>query len=629
MKKLVVIFAIVYSNSVVFGQEKIDTRTKEDKDLENRIQLIEEELRKQKGVLEATEKNLSQLKKDKNIPSLEKENSGGTYISPMKENGLNAEFMKSMFLDPEHAKEFRDSKKLWVNDILRVGFMLRPRMEARQNLDFNNKTDDYENRALQASQIFFIVDPNPYLSMKVTIQDARVWGGSTAVSSGDRKYYFTNVGSEIIPAQRNSTSVPNSTDVREAFFILKVPNFPVKAILGRQIFAFGDQRIIGGANWNTNGQSFDGGRIVYESKSFDSHIFGSKTTASSNGPNGVLTANGRRNGRLDDSYLIGNYNTLKFSEFLIDLYAFGILKKWIPKTPGYPGEIVADQDVASNNRSRQNDQLITVGTRITNRTAGNFLPSDKNWDWTIESAFQTGLTGERLYASWDLFKDSTNGKSNYSEKNKYTGQLHVFQTGYTFEKKTRIGIQYNYSSGDPNRQDASVSTFQLLPNPRFGIFPYFDSVAGLAENIGLKNLKSYNLNLSYKTNEWGSFILSGFIHRKAVRQDSWYSISGDPKTGAVGSCSVNALVESASTENCNGNSYSNNTYLGSGLYNEVDFAWIYHWNEGVSIWLGGGYLHAGDAIRNVRTDINNPNPLNRYTFNPNAYMSYFMLNVAM
>jgi len=630
MKKLIFILILVLCNSYVFAQDKdLVISSNEDKDLEKRIRIIEEDLKNEKVKIDNTEKNLERLKREKNIKTSEVESTGDTYVSPMKENGLSGDFMKAMFLDPEHAKEFKNNKKLWINDIFRFGIMIRPRLEARSNLDFNSNTDDYQNRALQASQLYFILDPNPYLSMKVTIQDARVWGGSAPASSGDRKYFFSNSGSEFNPTQRNPETVPNSTDVREAFFILKYPNFPVKAIIGRQIFSFGDQRMIGGANWNTNGHSFDGMRIAYESKSFDSHFFGAKMTASANGPNGVVTANGRQNGSIDDSYLAGNYNTIKFSDFLIDLYAFGILKKWIPKSPGYPGEVVVDQDVFSFDRSRQNDQVITAGTRITNRTAGNFLPSDKSWDWTIESAFQTGFSGQRLYASWDQVRDPITGKSNYSERNKYTGQLHVVQTGYTFEEKTRIGVQYSYSSGDPNRQDGSVSTFQLLPNPRFAIFPYFDSVAGLSENIGLKNLKSYNLNISYKTDEWGYFILSGFIHRKAVKQDSWYGISGDPKTGAVGSCNVNTSAASTTTENCNGNAYGNNTFLGSGIYNEIDFAWVYHWREGVSLWLGAGYLQAGDAIRNVRTDINNPNPSNRYTFKPDAYMSYFMLNVAI
>lgn len=629
MKKFTIIFCILYASCFLFAQGKDPVSKNEDKDLESRIRSIEEDLKNEKKKIDDTEKSLARLKKENNIKTSDAHQHQESYISPMKENGLSQDYMRSMFLDPEHAKEFRESKKLWVNDILRVGFWLRPRLEGRSNLDFNSKTDDYQNRALQASQLFFILDPNPYLSLKFTIQDARVWGGSTPAGSGDRKFFFTNSGNEVSPTQVNPQTIPNATDIREAFFILKYPNFPVRAIIGRQVFAFGDQRMIGGANWNTNGLSFDGLRIAYESKSFDSHLFGAKMTASANGPNGVLTANGRQNGSIDDSYLLGNYSTFKFTDFLIDLYAFGVLKKWIPKTPGFPGEIVRDQDFFSLNRSRQNDQVITAGTRITNRTAGNFLPSNKSWDWTIESAFQAGLTGERLYASWDQARDPITGKSNYSERNKYTGQLHVFQTGYTFEEKTRIGVQYSYSSGDPNRRDGSVSTFQLLPNPRFGIFPYFDSVAGLSENIGLKNLKSYNLNISYKSDAWGSFILSGFIHRKAVRQDAWYSISGDPKTGAIGSCSVNGNAASTSTENCSGNSFSNNTYLGSGIYNEVNLAWVYHWAEGVSVWLGAGYLKAGDSIRNVRTDINNPNPSNRYTFKPDAYMSYFMVNVAM
>ncbi|WCL50110.1 alginate export family protein [Leptospira sp. GIMC2001] len=606
-----------------------------------------QDIEKWKTSIQEERKRLDKLEKE--IKSFEQNNNSQgdsqdrNYVSPMKSQGLSPDFMRSMFLDPKHAKEVRENQTMWLNDIIRAGFLVRPRYEARQNLDFNSQTDDYANRILQATQIWFLVDPNPYLSLKVTVQDARVWGGSSPAQAGDRRYFFANSGTVIDPNSRSTTSVPNETSIREAFFILKHPDIRLKATLGRQVFAFGDQRMIGGANWNTNGLSYDGVKLDWNSKYLDSSLFGAKMTASTNGPNGVITANGRRNGSIDDSYLVGTYNTFAFTDFLVDIYGFGILKKWIPRSPSYLGEVVPNEDVLSRNRSRQNDELITVGTRWTNRTAKNFLPVGKSWDWTIESAFQMGNTGQRLYASWDIFRDGQTGYSNYTEKNKYTGQLHVVQTGYTFFQKLRFGGQYSYASGDPNRRDGSVSTFQTLPNPRFGIFPYFDSVAGIGENISLRNLQSYNLNITYESQEWGSFTISGFIHRKAVKADAWYAISSDPNTGGRGSCSFQNSMNrssssfnefaspnySGSTENCNGNSYSIQNGLGSGIFNEIDFSWIYHWKDGISIWSGIGYMIAGDSIRKDRLDILNPNFDKHYNLDSRAIISYLQVQAAL
>jgi hypothetical protein len=619
IKKIFFIFLFFFLTQVIAQ----DTAIKEE-ELKQKIQALEEEIQKEKLRIKETEEKLNDLKKSSGVNDkfFFKE-----YISPLKEKGLTRDFISSMLLDPEHAKEVRENKTFWLSNQFRVGFLLRPRWEDRKNLDFNSSTDDYTSRILQSSQLWFIFDPSPYWTVKFTIQDARVWGGSQPAQFGDRKYFFSNSASVFDPSQQNRTTVPNSTDIREGFVLLKIPDFPLKAFVGRQVFVFGDQRMIGGANWNTNGLSFDGLRISYESSVLDFHLFGAKMTASQNGPNGVLTANGRQNGSIDDSYLVGNYNTIKFPYFIVDIYEFGILKKWIPETPAYLGQKIIDEDIFSP-RARQNDKLFTFGTRITNRTNNNFLPKSKSWDWTLEIATQLGYTGQRQYASWDLLKDE-NGKSYYSEKVKYTGKFFVFQTGYTFWDKLRFGTQFTYSSGDPNRRDGSHSTFELLPNPRFGIFPYFDSVAGLAENIGLKNIKSYNISINYQTEKWGLFTISGFIHRKAVREDAWYAISGDPNTGGSGSCNINTRASAFSTENCSGNSFQILKPLGAGIFNEIDFSWIYHYTEGVSVWMGIGYLKGGDSIRNAKTDPFNPNPEIRYNFFPNAYISYFMINVAM
>jgi hypothetical protein len=612
--QFIIYFILVFSLFPQTSNPNADTAKKLDD--------LEKEIEENKNRIKKSEELLRSIKTDSNI------NASESYKSPMKEKGLDGESMRSLLLMPEHQKFLRNNQNLWLNDNLRVGFMIRPRFEERQNLDFSNKTADETSRIMQASQLWFLYDPNPYLTMKITIQDARIWGGSTPAQTGDRQYYFANSATLVDPTLSNKTVVQNNTDVREAFMILKSPEIPLKAIIGRQIIALGDQRMMGGANWNTNGLSFDGVRFVFDYKILNISAFGVKTSAGQDGPNGLLTSNGRKNGNLDDSYLYGVYNTLNFGFVLIDFYSLNVLKKYIPKTASYSGENLTNDDVISTNRSRQYDNLITNGVRITNRTSGNNLPKGNYWDYTFEFAGQSGLNGQRIYASWDQLKDETTGMSNYTERVKYAGRFFVFQTGYTFFEKFRAGIQYLNASGDNNRNDGSSSTFQTLPGPRFSVFPIWNSFVGQSENVGMKNLRSYSVNLSYNSN-MGTFVLAGFINNKDKKEDAYYAISGVANTGATGSCSENSATVNNSTENCSGNSYSNKNYLGRTLYREIDLTWMYYWRDGVSFMAGASVLHGGDALRNTRENITSSDIYSRYTFKPTATIFYFMVTAAL
>ncbi len=648
-----------------------------------RLEELEKDLKSQKEEME-TLKQKSEIPFSPNLK----------YISPMKKNGVSPEYLRNILLEPEMMGKYSKNDSLWINDIMRMGVQVRPRAEFRENTDFNSKTDDRISRQSLATGVWFLIDPHPNITGKVTIQDSRLFGGASAAQAGDdRKYYFDATGNTInpqtfsansncpsntqitnsnfntclSPSEKNSTSVRSPISIREAFVDFKniFTNFRIR--LGRQILAYGDQRIIGGANWLQNGLSFDGVRFSYEHSRFNADAFGIKFASGQNyfgqseAPNGILTGKGRLNGSIDDAYLAGTYNTLKLPElgFNLDLYSIAQLKKWVPSSsPNYnlPIAITYPED-----RSKQKDELYTTGFRFTNRTKANSLPDEKSFDWTVESAFQSGDTGQKNGASWDPLQTqhlnhqgaavrnpyitentgniynqkgascggvncSGNANTNlYTEKVRYTGQFHVAQAGYTFEKKIRVGGQYIYASGNPNRNSGSNSTFQTIAGPRFSTFPIWNNFSGISEMIDFKNVKSYSASLSYKSTSWGFFQIAYFIHDKARIEDSWYGVSGAANSGT-----------SASTEVLNSNPYvrNNNPFdvapkLGKRLFNEIDFTWMYSWNEHVTVWFGAAYMKAGDAIQNERegrfTVKNNQIDYTTNSFRRNSTVVWFMV----
>ncbi|MDF3819731.1 alginate export family protein [Leptospira sp. 96542] len=551
------------------------------------------------------------------------------YISPMKEKGLDPEFNRHMFVEPELAKKSATNPEFWLNDVLRFGLYLRPRQEFRYNLDFNASDKAYVDRTIQTSTIYLLFDPNPYVQAKISLQDARVWGGGTPANTGDlRANFFNNTPDLYVRNQTNSVSL-NQTGIREAFFIINKLPLGAKIQIGRQIWAYGDQRMIGGGNWTINGLSYDGARLMFGGENYKIHFLFSRPVWTQSGTNGVVSANDPKLNSAStatDTTLLGTYNSFTIPNWVtVDLYSLGILRKWKKNTTnpisGLPNDSI--DDPLATTRSRQNQNLITTGFRITNRTKSNFLPDGKQFDFTWESAFQSGTSGIRINEYYQSRYFEPPYDDFVTERQRYVGQMHVFQTGYSFFHKLRLGVQVLYASGDKNRADGSVSTFQTLANPRFGVIPYFNSVAGISENINAQNLLSKSVSLTYKSNSWGEFQITYFQNDKAEKQDAWYAISGAANStntiGVENSSPVSA--DKGSTENYSNNGYTQPYSLGKRIYNEVDLTWMGHFYDNLSLWLGVGYLSAGEAVKNYRnTLLVFDSGSNQFVWNQNALL---------
>ncbi|RHX87824.1 alginate export family protein [Leptospira stimsonii] len=590
------------------------------------------------------------------------------FVSPMKKGGVGAEYNRHMFIEPELSKTVnKNSNKLWLNDWIKLGFYLRPRYESRNNLNFDKSNHAYTDRIMQTSAFYFLIDPSPYVTFKITVQDTRVWGGESPANVGDiRSGFFSNTptlsSDPNTPGKPNNSIAQNNTSIREAFVMIKKLPLNAQVQVGRQIWAYGDQRMLGGANWTINGLSYDGARVMFDFDKFSSHFFAARPYWTQSGVNGVLSSNDPKvnstvantnpSASQSDTTLFGTYNTIKIlDEIVLDVYNIDVVKKWIPNTT--PAS-TAD-DVLATNRKRQSDNLYTTGFRLTNRTNKNNLPEGKSWDWTIESAWQNGYNGQRIhkqFLGYDLPGTFDNGAKiadTRTERVKYSGQFHVVQTGYTIAG-FRLGAQYTYASGDNNRADGSSSTFQTLVNPRFGVIPYWNNVAGLSENIDTKNLSSWNANVTYKHEKWGMFQVAYIINDKAQKNDAWYAINGGANSIAGSALSspvatsLNAAGQAAtsgSSENYTGNAYTQAYSTGRNIYNELDLTWMYQINDNVSIWTGAGFLIAGNSVRNYRNspllyntstnqfELNAAAFTKQHTSANNASVFFFQVNAAL
>ncbi|HMV40885.1 MAG TPA: alginate export family protein [Leptospiraceae bacterium] len=539
------------------------------------------------------------------------------YKSPMK-GKLSGDFLRSMLLSPEHQDAVRKVDRLWFGDIFRIGFQARPRLDYSFNRDFDKRTQDGTNFGTQNSQVWFAIDPTPNVSAKVTIQDVRVWGGDQSRKDGQLGYLglSNSAGIEVnsTPSSTNVINIQNRTGIREGFIVLKNYVEGLEFTIGRQVLGFGDNRYIGGRNDGQTGNSFDGVKAKYAfNKMFSTEAFTSILAEESNGGGGNNTSNGQRKGTVNDTYLSGLYNTLKFEDFLIDLYLFNIDRKW--------EQSITTTPPTSMDRTRQRDDLNTAGFRITNRTNNNILPKFKSWDWTVESSMQFGNTGVRVNADWDVFQiQAPNGQRLYSQRQEYDSRFFLAQTGYTFFDRFRVGIQYSVGTGDNSRSDSRMRTFDASFATRSGGFPYFDSGAGITNTTFWSNTRIKSLHLMWNTEKLGRWIGVIYDTQKDQVNDAWYSSGGTPNTGL-------------SYENTTGGRFGGSNTLGQKigkhLFYEYNLIWQYYLKDYVSIWAGASYLTAGDSIRGVRVNPLASDATARYSLDNKSYSFFLFVQFAM
>ncbi len=520
-------------------------------------------------------------------------------------------------------------------DTWKYGGLIRFRPELRENNDFDGKINDQNGFTGQKIQVWLEKEFSDKVKARITLQDARLWGAERGSQTG------LNTAND---------ATRQSTDIREAWLNIKKPfKLPVQLQVGRQILAYGDERLVGSLDWTNVGRSFDGARVKFENQYIRSHAWVMLLGEQHNDIAGNTTALGRRNTypaeyncptvtansnrpctlspntnveELGDSYFTGLYNTLKFSEYFhTDLYYLGVQKRRIP---------TLNQSISANPglppRDQRMDILHTFGVRVTNRTTED-KKSLQSFDYSVEYAVQTGTTGKDIKPGWDYLnttitqKDILTGKDYqyniYKERQKYDAFAFAIDLGYKIQK-FRIGTGYDLGSGDPNRNDGKIASFNNLFHTNHIWY-------GEADLVSWVNMKSKNVNLTYDSGEYGKFKIAYFHIDKHKRQDGWYDVAGNLKSGfsteSINNNRYEVIIPQTTTGAGTNQPVSN---LGKHLFREIDLIYSIK-SDGIDWSFGYSFIYAGDSVRNRMYDPSQ-NPLFRTSkFAPQAEFGYIMM----
>jgi hypothetical protein len=331
---------------------------------------------------------------------------------------------------------------------MRLGVEYRGRLEGFTGAGFSPDRDDlyYLNRF----RITTRVTPRPWFSAAVQVQDARIEGRNGIISGApfrdlfDLRLAYADVGS------------------------LERSRFAIRA--GRQELAFGDQRLVGHANWLNTARSFDGARAVFRQKAMRIDAFASSVVT-------TLMDDFNQSGGGNLFYGIDAPLTVLPNGGVVEPYEF------VRTAPNLRTEVGTSGDLTS----------WTTGTRLAGRLSSKA-------DYNMEFALQRGSLGSDGISAW-------------------AGHGLVGRTLSMGRLSYRIFGEYNYASGDESAADGTRGTFDQL-------YPTAHDKYGLADQVGWKNIHHIRTGVEFRPVQ--RLLLSGGYHSfwLASGTDALYNAAG-------------------------------------------------------------------------------------------------------
>ena len=330
---------------------------------------------------------------------------------------------------------------------LRVRGEFRERAEGFDNAGF---VDDRDDTFYLSRVRFTATATSKRIAGTIQVHDARV-GGKTVGATGSP---FTA-----------------TFDLRQAFVDVGGATTPVAARLGRQEMAFGDQRLVGHANWLNSGRSFDAARVTLRSKVALIDLFAASVVRI-----------------LDDEFdKSGNGN--RFAG------AYASTGRILPRGTAEP-YVFWRRDINQRAEAGVFDSLqqVTTGARLVGK-----LPA--RLDYNVEMAVQRGSLGPDSVRAWA-------GHWQIRETLAGASALHVI-------------AEYNHASGDADPADGIRGTFDQL-------YPTAHDKYGLADQVGWRNIHHVRVGFDITPIKATPITVNYHSYWLAERRDALYAASGAP-----------------------------------------------------------------------------------------------------
>ncbi len=374
---------------------------------------------------------------------------------------------------------------------LTVDVQERIRWEARENnFDFNanarSPADD--NWFLNRFRIGLLLKPVPWLKLYAQGQDSREWNSDRADLPG------------LLGAEGD-----DSLDLRQGYIEIGDANrFPLVLKVGRQVLSYGDERLVGGFDWNNFGRTFDAAKLRWEEKTWSLDAFAAAVVVPEFGD--FNRSDFIDDGTRKDQVFAGLYYTNAAPDFQsTDLYALYLHEdNAVPQSSGDTRFATLGARAKSKpgafHRAPPAPQDSTAGDgKSTPSTSPAPAPRPAGFDYAAEVAFQTGRVRGLDHSAMALSAG----------------------VGYTIDAPwlPRVGAEYNYASGDRNAADGDIETFQNL-------FPTNHKFYGIMDLTAWQNMHQAAVGASVQPCKTLAVRIDYRAFFIASTDDVWYRANG-------------------------------------------------------------------------------------------------------
>lgn len=410
---------------------------------------------------------------------------------------------------------------------------------------------------------------SPDVDVFLQEQYAKTWGGTNQ-----------NCAAGVCANDAFNTNNANTLFTRQAWMMIRnvgIDGLSLK--LGRQLIVMGNHRLFGHFDWANTGFSHDGITFQYNQPMYE--IWGGWVRVADLDPG----ANNPGVGVLPPGSPGANANNDVNMTFMRlawkPMAGLAIEPLWVyfksnATNIGGTGTTGAGGNSVQAHAPDQDRH--TLGTRVAYRQ-GIF-------DATAEGYWQTGSMG---------LAASPNGSRLHINAEAFAAVAGV--TLKDVPTQPRLGIEFNYASGDGNAGTCNSTTGAGCnghANTFENLYPTNHIIMGYADVMAWRNMVGYSGDLQLKPTKESHFEAKFWLFRKANSGDCWYRAA------------QNCYFTQTST-----NSVANS----SSLAKELDLIYTLFFKDNKVAWqIGGSYLWAGqylDQIAAGNSAANGPAPVNQ------------------
>jgi Alginate export len=338
---------------------------------------------------------------------------------------------------------------------LRFGGQYRNRLEGPIGIGYTGTNDFY---LLDRLRVWVKIQPKQWLTFRGEVQDARIFF--------DHHIPNANPYQDIWTLWEGYAQIGSST---EGWW---------DVVGGRQVLAFGDERVIGPSNWTNVGRTFNVARLDLHHSENKVSVFGASV---------VPEDNAALHNAIPGNNLYGIYGSFKS---IIPKATFEPYVLWrvAPANSAFPEEV---------GRGPLNE--VTMGLHIEGT-----LPADFQYDTEFDG--QTGSLGAYSIGAW-------------------AGFAHIGKRFRNVAVTPRVFMEGNYASGTKNPAGREWNTFDQL-------YPSNHDKFGFADQVGRRNLVQFRVGVEENlTKKW---------MLKEAFEGYWLATSNDNFYASGGAIAVRA-----------------------------------------------------------------------------------------